>query len=210
MAGHPKGEELALPLETQRERTIELLSRHFAHDNLSLDELERRIERAYQARAAAELRDLVRDLPDDAQSAAPRRSAPVPDVFAPENDRIISIMTETRRRGAWRPARRLDLWSVMSDTRLDLTEALLAPGVTEIHVTAVMAALKLIVPPGVRVVLQADAFMSSVSDESIEPPVVGSGAPVIRVTGFVMMSDVKVRVRLRERLHEPLHPEPLI
>jgi hypothetical protein len=31
---------------------------------------------------------------------------------------------------------------------------------------------------------------------------VGSGAPVLRLTGFALMSDIKVRVRLRERLPE--------
>lgn len=204
MAADRKGDELALPLEVQRERTVELLSRHFAHDNLTLDELERRIERAYHARATSELHDLTRDLPEDVAEARARRSAPLPEAFAPESDRIVSIMTETKRRGAWRPARQVDLWSVMSDTHLDLTEALLNPGVTEIDLSGLMTSVRIIVPPGVRVVMQASAIMSSISDESIEPPSVGSGAPVIRVTGFAIMSEIKVRVRLRERLPDPL------
>lgn len=204
MGSERKGDELALPLETQRERAVELLSRHFAHDNLSLDELERRIEKAYHARAAAELHDLTRDLPEDVADARTRRSAPLPEAFAPESDRIVSIMTETRRRGAWRPARQVDLWSVMSDTQLDLTEALLNPGVTEIDVSALMTAVRIIVPPGVRVVVQASAILSSISDESIEPPSIASGAPIIRITGFAIMSEIKVRVRLRERLPHSL------
>lgn len=204
MAAERKGDSIALPLEMQRERTIELLSRHFAHDALSLDELERRVELAYRARSPGELRDLVRDLPDSSEDAPPVARAPLPEAFTPEQDRIVSIMTETKRRGMWRPARHIDLWSVMSDTRLDLTEAVLSPGVTEIDVSAVMTAIRVIVPPGVRVVVQTDSFMSSVSDESIEPPQVGSGAPVVRLTGFAIMSEIKVRVRLRERPHDPL------
>lgn len=204
MAADRKEDELALPLEMQRERTVEALSRHFAHDNLTLDELERRIELAYHARGAAELRDLTRDLPDAPGDVPALRSAPLPEAFAPEADRIVSIMTETRQRGMWRPARQVELWSVMSDTNLDLTEAILSPGVTEIEVFALMTGVKIIVPPGVRVVAQTHSLMSSVSDESIEPPRVGSGAPVIRLTGFAVMSEIKVRVRLRERLPDPL------
>ena len=207
MAADRKGDELALPLEMQRERAIEVLSRHFAHDNIGLDELERRIEKAYHARSPAELRDLTRDLPEEAEEAQSRRSAPLPEAFTPEQDRILSIMTETKRRGVWRPARRIDIWSVMSDTRLDFTEAVLSPGVTEIDVSAFMTAVRIIVPPGVRVVVQTSSIMSAISDESIEPPHVGSGAPVIRVTGFAMMSEIKVRVRLRERLSDPLLPD---
>lgn len=204
MADDRTGDALALPLEMQRERAVELLSRHFAHDNLTLDELERRIELAYHARGPAELLDLTRDLPATAEDAPTRRSAPLPEAFAPEADRIVSVMTETKRRGIWRPARHIDLWAVMSDTRLDLTEAVLNAGVTEIEVHALMASVRLIVPPGVRVVVQTSAIMAMVSDESIEPPHVGSGAPVIRLTGFAVMSELKVRVRLRERLSDPL------
>lgn len=203
-ADKKKKDEIALPLDMQRERTVELLSRHFAHDNLSLDELERRIELAYHARGTAELHDLTRDLPEPGGSVPERQPAPLPEAFTPVADRIVSIMTETKRRGAWRPARQTDLWSIMSDTRLDLTEAILSPGVTEIDVSAVMTALKIIVPPGVRVVVQTSSIMSSVSDESMEPPHVGSGAPVVRLTGFAIMSEIKVRVRLRETLPDPL------
>jgi hypothetical protein len=200
MASGKKPESLALPMEMQRERAIELLSRHFAHDNLSLEELERRIELAYRAKAPGELHDLTRDLPEHAAEEPARRAAPLPEAFADVSDRIVSVMTETKRRGVWRPARHIDLWSVMSTTHLDLTEAVLLPGVTEIDVSAIMTTLKVIVPPGVRVVVQTSSIMSTVSDESIEPPSVGSGAPVLRLTGFALMSEIKVRVRLRERL----------
>lgn len=204
MAPDRKGDELALPMEMQRERTVELLSRHFAHDNLTLDELERRIEKAYHARGPGELHDLTRDLPSGTDEGQARPAAPLPEAFAPEHDRIVSIMTETKRRGMWRPARQAELWSVMSDTNLDLTEAILSPGVTEIEVFALMTGVKIIVPPGVRVVVQTHSLMSSVSDESIEPPQVGSGAPVLRLTGVAIMSEIKVRVRLREHLPDPL------
>jgi hypothetical protein len=156
-------DSLSLPLETQRERTIELLSRHFANDNLALDELERRIELAYQARGSAELHDLTRDLPEEGTGARARPApAPLPEAFAPVEDRILSIMTETKRRGIWRLARHIDMWSIMSDTQLDLTEAVFPDGVTEIDVSAVMTSLKIIVPPGVRVVVQTTSVMSTV------------------------------------------------
>jgi hypothetical protein len=189
-------------LERERERTIELLSQHFAHDNLSLDELERRLEQVYRASSVSALRDLTRDLPTDAAEAQERRAVAVPEAFAPEHDRIVSIMAETKRRGMWRAPKRLDVWCIMSDTTLDLTEALLTSAVTEIHLRAVMAAVKVIVSPGVRVVVQPSAFMSSVADEIANQPPVGSGAPVVRITGPVVMAELKVVVRRRELLED--------
>jgi hypothetical protein len=102
----------------------------------------------------------------------------------------------------WRAPKRLDAWCIMSDTKLDLTEAQLASGVTEIHFRALMAAVKVIVRPGVRVVVQPSAFMSSVGEDVGDQPPVGSGAPVVRITGPLIMSELKVCVRVRE-LIEP-------
>jgi uncharacterized protein DUF1707/cell wall-active antibiotic response 4TMS protein YvqF len=189
-------------LERERERTIELLSQHFAHDNLSLDELERRLEQVYRASSVPALRELTRDLPSDAAEAQEQRAVAVPEAFAPEHDRIVSIMAETKRRGMWRAPKRLDVWCIMSDTTLDLTEAQLTSSVTEIHLRAVMAAVKVIVSPGVRVVVQPSAFMSSVADEIANQPAVGSGAPVVRITGPVVMAELKVVVRRRELLED--------
>lgn len=187
-----------VPIERERERAIETLSQHFAHDNLSLEELERRIEQVYRARTVPALREITKDLPTDAAEAQLQRAVAVSDAFAPEQDRIVSIMAETKRRGVWRPPKKLDVWCIMSDTKLDLTEAQLGQGVTEIHLRAIMAAVKIIVPPGVRVVVQPSAFMSSVTDELEDQPPLGSGAPVVRITGPVIMTELKVKVRTRE------------
>lgn len=187
-------------LEREREKTIELLSEHFAHDNLPLEELERRMALVYKASSVPALRELTRDLPSTAAPAPLRASAPVPQAFLPESGRIVSVMATTKRKGVWQPPRDLDLWCVMSETQLDFTQAQLAPGVTEVDIFALMASVKIIVPPGVRVVCQPTAFMAEVADESSDPPPVGSGAPVIRITGFAMMTELKVHVRTRERL----------
>lgn len=42
-------EPLPVPLNAERERTIDELSLRFAHDALSIEELERRLELAYQS-----------------------------------------------------------------------------------------------------------------------------------------------------------------
>lgn len=195
------GPDVPVPLEQERERTIELLSQHFAYDNISLDELERRIERVYKATSLQAVRDVVRDLPSAVSVPAPVAQAQPP-VYVQEEARMVSIMGSTRRSGLWSPPRRLDLWSIMSETRLDFTQAQMASGVTEIHLRAIMTSVTVIVPRGVRVVVQTSNFMSDVGDEHTDPPAVGSGAPVIRIHGPVFMAELKVRVRTREGYDE--------
>ena len=177
-------------IERERERTIELLSLHFAQDNLSLDELERRMERVYRASSLPALQELTRDLP--AAEAPATRAAVTPAAFAAQHERIVSIMAETKRSGLAQVPPRLDLLCVMSDTKIDLTDSQLTAPVTEVRVRAVMAAVHVVAPPGVRVVVQPGAFMASVNDGEIQSAAVPAGAPVLRITGRVIMAELKV------------------
>lgn len=190
----------AVSVEGERERTIALLSEHFAQDSLSMDDFEKRVELAYRATSVPALRELTRDMTPavSASALANALATAAPSEFAPERERITAIMSSAKRSGVWRPARHVDLLSIMSESELDLTQALLQPGVTEIRLRALMSQVKVIVPPGVRVVLQPSSIMGSVSDETMEPPAVGSGAPVVRITGRIVMTELRAVVRRRE------------
>ena len=196
-------------LSRAREQKISELSQHFANDDLSLDDLERRIERVYHAASIAELDEITADLraaPPAPSSAQPVRSASAP---APVYDRsnlplyegrLVAIMSETRRTGRWQVPARLDVVSLMSDTKIDLTSAVMPPGGAEFHIRSVWAACKIIVPPEMRVVNEMHAIMASVTSKAPEMDPVGAArqGPVLRLTGTALMAEVKVFVRRRE------------
>jgi hypothetical protein len=188
-----------VPIASARERVIERLSEHFAHDRLTIDELDRRLERAYAATSLAELDTLTADLSDDARAAARFGPATVPGEYEPREDsgRIVAILSETRRGGLWAVPPRLDITAMMSNLTLDLRSALLAPGVTEINVRAMMASVQIILPPGVRVLDRVRAFMASVNDDSYGALTDDPSVPAIRISGRAVMSEVKVRTRSR-------------
>ncbi|HEU4990454.1 MAG TPA: DUF1707 domain-containing protein [Gemmatimonadaceae bacterium] len=181
------------PLEAERERVITLLSRHFANDHLSIDELETRLELVYRASSVAEIRALAADLPGEGAGGAAVTPAPAPSQRV--RRRMLSVMSSRTRSGVWISPQRLDLVAVMSDTHLDLRSAQLSAGVTEIHVRAWWAAVRITVPPNVHVVVETTPVMASVADRTgagAPPP---HGAPVVRVTGWAAMSDVTVHGR---------------
>lgn len=192
-------------LNRAREQKITELSQHFANDDLSLDDLERRIELVYKATTVAELDAITADL--HAPAPAPANDAMVVGARHPvvaadaRRGRLLAIMGESRRTGRWLVPGALRVISVMSDTRLDLTQAVMASGTSEIHVTAMWSACRLIVPPGMRVVNEMHAIMSSVTsnaDEMDPPGISRPNAPTIRLTGTALMAEVKVLVRRRE------------
>ncbi|HEY4305269.1 MAG TPA: LiaF domain-containing protein [Gemmatimonadaceae bacterium] len=203
-------------LARAREQKISELSTHFANDDLSLDDLERRIERVYKAASVADLELITADLRTSAQLVEQRSRAFPEDVVTAQRDgrdvhqisvtraRLVAFMSSTRRVGRWAVPRDLRFVAVMSDSKLDLTNAALpVGGVVNIEITAVMASVRIIVPPGMRVINEMHSVMADVSSnaDEIAP---SSTSPIIRLTGSVIMAEMKVKVRRRE---EPVFDE---
>jgi hypothetical protein len=187
---------LPVPLADARERAIELLSTHFANDRLTMDELDQRLERAYAATSLAELHALTADLPDERPAPARANLArPAALERAEETGQILAVSSETKRGGLWAVPQRLDVTAMMSNLTLDLRSARLSPGLTDVHVSAVMASVQVILPPGVRVIEDVRAFMASVTDDSYSVVSPDSSAPVIRLTGRAIMAEVKVKTQ---------------
>jgi len=196
-------------LSHAREQKINELSAHFANDDLSLEDLERRIERVYKAANVAELEDITADLraavspvQPPAGKLARRTSNAVQSTASLESGSLRAFMGSTKRVGAWTVPRRLEVSAIMSDTHLDFTHAVLPPGIIEMDVRAIAAAFKLVVPPGMRVIMDMHAVMSSVESRADDIPpedvLASPGTPVVRLTGTAFWADVKVVVRRRE------------
>lgn len=195
---------MEMGLSQAREKTIERLSNLFANDDLSLDELERRLERAYRATSVTELEALVSDVtarPSSGSALAvpvsPRSALTAPhDAYAADHERILAVMGETKRRGMWAVPRRLDVVAVMADATIDLTEARLPPGLVDIDVTVFWASCRVIVPPGMRVINQVSAVMASVHSAE-EQLGATADATVVRVRGSVIMAELKIKTKKR-------------
>jgi hypothetical protein len=200
MSPDQPSEERLVSFGDERERVIQQLSEHFANDRLSLEELETRIEGAYKATNVAALRRLTADLPQAA--AAVPVAAVETALLTPERDRLVSIMSETRRVGAWLVPQRLGVLSMMADTTIDLTQATLPSGILDIHLRSLWAAVKIVVPPGVQVVSRISSVMASVHGGGEPDTAAGSPpwreATVVRLTGWALMAEVQVTVRRRE------------
>jgi len=184
----------ARPIEQVRERVVEALSEHFARDNLTLDDLETRMARVYSATTPAEVDALLDGLP------ALATGAPVPiqiDSYSPTpklRERLVAIMSGIVRAGSWKIPRRLKVVAIMGNVELDLRQAELPPGVTEIHAFVLMGNLEVRVPPGVRLETDGFAFMGAFEDRVHEAGVAHADAPVVRVTGTSIMGSVEAQI----------------
>lgn len=191
---HPKRAALA----SQREETMGALSDAFAQDKLTLAELEERMATAQECGSVAELLALTQDLalpavrvavPEAVQAPAATgaalatRSTPV--------QAAVAVLGAVERRLSGPLDRDLRVTAFLGAVELDLSEAQLPVGVTELHVTATLGAVELKVPDDVVVECQGAAFLGAFEDASRRPD--GGGEVVLRIRGRAILGSVEVR-----------------
>ncbi len=173
-------------MNEQRELVVQRLSEHFAADRLSLDELEHRLERVYQARSATELAAITADLPVPVSLPAAH------DGRGDVTQRIRAALGNVERRGEMVVPARLELRAILGNIELDLTEASFGP-VTEIAIRSVLGNIEITLPPGVRVENDGNGVLGSFECRVARGamPMVGT-APIVRLTGRCILGNVEV------------------
>lgn len=189
-----------MTLEQDRERIVEALSAHFAADHLNTQDLEERFERAYRARTADELAAVMAGLPALSQPTHQPRPVPRPRTESgPAGEhgerRYTAIMSTFRKGGDWTPHRATAMTAVMAEVKIDLRDATFVDREISFDVTAIMADVSIVVPPGVAVECDGMAFMGEFSarqdDAEVDPD-----APRIVVRGSAFMAKVLVETRM--------------
>lgn len=208
-----------------REDTIDTLCRRFAEDQLSMPELERRLDKARQARTLDELGALVADLRPAAGSlpaVGPRarerpahrsdaRSGAAPSQGHPESGSgtvarppvrtsshlAFAVMGGTRRAGRWVPPANMVAVAIMGGVELDFRDAVLSGEEAEINCFAFWGAVEIVVPPDVHVDTHGFAIMGGFDQEADMEVTAPPGAPVIRINGLAIMGAVEVKVAER-------------
>ncbi len=191
-----------LSLEDRKERAVRRLGAHFAEDHLSVEEFENSVDRVYAAATPREVDGVFEGLPalrapilpERTGALVPTRRARPEDV--PERGFQLALMGGVERTGAWTPARKFTAVAVMGGVGVDLREAALGPGLTELRVIAVMGGIEVIVPPGLAVETRGLGIMGGFDgfDQPSGDP--DPDAPKLLIRGVAVMGGVEVTSRL--------------
>ena len=188
-----------IALRDRREQVIAILTEQFSRDTLDLDELERRLDLAHHASSIVALDALVTDLePGAGASAVPAVRAVDETALArwPARKRMTAIFGGIEKQGSWVCPRHVDVVAIFGGAELDLREAELAPGVTELRITAVFGGVDLIVPPWLSVECNATAIMAGFEEVHRAPPSPEPDRRVLRITGTAVFAGVEIHTRL--------------
>jgi hypothetical protein len=163
--------------DADRERVIAVLRDAVADGRLTHTEHEERVEGVYAARTLGELAAFTADLlPEELQ---PVRADGRP---------VTALFRSEQREGRWVVPSTYPVTAIGTGVTLDLREALLQSSHITVQATVMGATLTLIVPEGVRVIMPASAVLGGKKNQV--PDSAPPGAPVIEITGMIMMGNV--------------------
>ncbi len=198
-------------LRQARDQAVALLSQRFAEDIIDDQELDERLERVERAETLEHLREVTADLIDPESAALVPTGSPAPtalgvaDPPAPlartsdvrDHDRCVALFGSVKRTGRWTPPRILTAFTALGETELDFREAEFPAGVTEVELQTYLGDVDILVPPGLPVEVTCSSILASVStDAEVGAGASDPGAPRLRITGFAVLADIGVHVRL--------------
>jgi len=106
--------------------------------------------------------------------------------------RIVSLLTGARRVGTWSVPRRLKVASVMAAIDLDFTQAEFESSVAEVDIAAVMGAVKVTVPPDIRVECDGVGLLGVFESLQQSGRNLPPDAPTLRITGAAIMGALEI------------------
>jgi hypothetical protein len=174
-------------------------------DELSLEEYEERIDGAYKCTTPNELDALTSDLtvvvvPSEEQNRriVPAVSDPAlelrPELRArPQTAKTLAVLGNTQVGGRFQMEDSYAALSVLGNLELDLRAVALGPGVTTLHVNAVLGSVEITVPPSLIVECQGRGVLGSFTGVSHVPAERGDDEPVLRIVGRAILGTVDVR-----------------
>ena len=203
-------------LRSVRERVLDVLSEAFTRDQIGLDEFESRVDRAYGCTTTIELAGLVRDLVRSPDAAA-LEAVPVSPGEGPPRGTIeraeasaaivpasarkpgtVAIFGSVERRGHFALENGSRAVAIFGNVEIDLRDVSLPPGVTELHVRAVLGNVEITVPPNLAVESEGSTLLGSFSAVNRMPREGSAEMPVLRVIGKAVLGNVEVHTRPRK------------
>ncbi len=165
----------------------------YAHNHISIEELEKRLDILNRSDDKTTLLSLVADLPPQQEETEQESSfyRESPGDSENENDSFFTILGSHTRKGEWDVPRKLDVAAILGSQLLDFREARFARGTTVIHAFAFMGSVEMKFPPGVRVTSKGVPLLGSIENK-VQSEAAG---PLIHIEGFVLLGSIQAKTK---------------
>jgi hypothetical protein len=207
----PSGDAPLSPvaLEARRQLALDRLTNAFASDLVTMEDYESRVARVQSANLPEEIEGQVSDLPQvirkaearpsrggrradagDGYVAVPYRNAIDPRLRGEES--VACIMGNRTLQGDFLSGDKIDSFTMMGNTQIDLRDTALPPGRLKIDAFCMMGNLKVVVPHGLPVKMNGFPFMGNVHVGRDVERKLSRDEPYVEVNGFAFMGNLSV------------------
>lgn len=171
-------------LDSVKQAAQQRLEQAVGEGRLTLEEFTDRVGQVWQATEPATVQRALADLP-----------APVPPAQVTTGRFTVDrVFDDVSRDGRFALASGARLTSFFGDVRLDMRQVVLSERVVDLEVSSVFGDVRVIVPPGIAVDVDATTWLG---DRDIQV-VAGAplpGSPQVRLTARTVFGDVRVSTR---------------
>ena len=199
-------------LDDARNKAVDILSEHFAHDLLSLEEFEQLVGRVQRAGTVADIGmvvDRFRTHPDRPRQGAPGTNSSLQEGSPAQSgwtsrdpaleryrDSAVAVLGETKRTGHWIPARMTTVVATLGSVEIDLRDAALGPGKFVFDIRSILGSVEIIVPLGLPVECGGSAILGSIDPGRPGPAAPGIDRPLVRLNCMCVLGEIEVDFRL--------------
>jgi len=114
--------------------------------------------------------------------------------LVPAQRGAVAFLSHTRRDADWILPRLFRIFAFWGNVEIDLTKAILGPGMSQIEIRCIMASVEIRVPPDVRVQSEVDAVLGSAEVQRETTSTTSPDAPTVRITGSTFLGSIEIRV----------------
>lgn len=191
-------------LRQARDEARELLDAAVEEQRISPEIHELRLALIGEAPSAAAVAAIIADLGPTGGYDLVSLETQTAWVNAPEYLRLSAMFGSTKREGRWTAPMSLDLECIVGEVHVDLRDATFGSDLLEINVDVYLGEVVITVPSGTEVQNECTNFLGSSKHVRPKRDMSPPNGLLVRVTGKVVLGDLKTR----ERLPSDLAPAP--
>ena len=193
-------------LTQAREEARELLDAAADEQRISPEVHELRLALIGEAPSAAAVAAIIADLsPTGGYDLVPMEPQTAW-VNAPEYLRLSAMFGSTKREGHWTAPMSLDIECIVGEVHVDLRDATFGADLLEIHVDVYLGEVIITVPSGIEIQNECANVLGSSKHARSKGETAPANGLLVRITGKVVLGDLKTRDRLPSDLAPPPRP----
>jgi hypothetical protein len=194
------------PLKNIREEVIDQLVMNYAHQEITLEAFEKRLDLAIDSDDRNVLMEQVADLELTTDSQYQKTKAEKLskderffDDDSDNHEKILRVLSSSVQNGPWVVGEKISVTSILSDFTLDFTDAIFKFPVVHINMFSLLTKDTIYVPEGVRVICKASGILGSINSKVFGSDDENAQTIVIHGKCILSSTDIKIRVTMKEK-----------